>query len=166
MFHKTKIYLDTSVINFLFADDAPEKKEITVDLFENFIQKEKYITYVSDVVIAEIQSTKKLNKRKKLLNVIKTFPIEIITLNEEERKEVEIMAYQYIHNKIIPPNKVADAFHIAITLVKQLDYLVSWNYKHLANVNREMKIKIVNFANNYLHEFRIITPIELIYYEN
>ena len=32
------IYLDTSVINFLFADDAPEKKEVTVDFFNNFIK--------------------------------------------------------------------------------------------------------------------------------
>ena len=33
------IYLDTSVINFLFADDAPEKKEVTVDFFNNFAAK-------------------------------------------------------------------------------------------------------------------------------
>jgi len=31
---KSTIYLDTSVINFLFADDAPEKKEITMDFFK------------------------------------------------------------------------------------------------------------------------------------
>jgi hypothetical protein len=36
-----KVYLDTSVINFLFADDPPEKKEITIDFFENFIRTKK-----------------------------------------------------------------------------------------------------------------------------
>ena len=36
---ESTIYLDTSTINFLFADDAPEKKEITVDFFENFVEK-------------------------------------------------------------------------------------------------------------------------------
>ena len=34
---KLKVYLDTSVINFLFADDAPEKKEVTIDFFENYL---------------------------------------------------------------------------------------------------------------------------------
>ena len=32
---KLKIYLDTSVINFLFADDVPEFRKITEDFFEN-----------------------------------------------------------------------------------------------------------------------------------
>ena len=48
---KLKIYLDTSVINFLFADDVPEFKKITDDFFENYIKKEKYLAYISDVVI-------------------------------------------------------------------------------------------------------------------
>ncbi len=32
---KLKVYLDTSVINFLFADDTPELKTATIDFFEN-----------------------------------------------------------------------------------------------------------------------------------
>ena len=42
MAHSPNIYLDTSVPNFLFADDSPEKKEVTVDFFDNFIRKGKY----------------------------------------------------------------------------------------------------------------------------
>jgi len=47
--NKLKIYLDTSVINFLFADDAPEFKEITKDFFEKYITE--YDVYISDIVI-------------------------------------------------------------------------------------------------------------------
>lgn len=36
---KLKIYLDTSVINFLFADDVPEFQKITEDFFENYVKK-------------------------------------------------------------------------------------------------------------------------------
>lgn len=42
---KIKIYLDTSVINFLFADDSPEKKEITEQFFDLFIKTGIYETY-------------------------------------------------------------------------------------------------------------------------
>ena len=47
----TKVYLDTSVINFLFADDAPEKKEITIDFFDNFIKTGIYKPYISNFVL-------------------------------------------------------------------------------------------------------------------
>ena len=56
--------------------------------------------------------------------------------------------------------------HIACSVIHQIDYLVSWNYKHLANVNRERKIIALNTKLNYLHNFRIITPFELLDYEN
>jgi len=45
-----------------------------------------------------------------------------------------------------------------------MDFLVSWNYKNIANINREKRIKILNLENNYTHDFRIITPLELIDY--
>ncbi len=74
------IYLDTSVINFLFADDAPEKKEITADLFNNFIRTGVYKTFVSPFVIEEILQPKDTDKKERLLNVISEYNIDIIEL--------------------------------------------------------------------------------------
>ena len=48
--------LDTSVINFLFADDSPEKKEIIKDFFEIFIKIGIYDTFISGFVIDEIET--------------------------------------------------------------------------------------------------------------
>ena len=68
---KLKIYLDTSVINFLFADDAPEKKETTHRFIEKIKQGE-YEIFLSDVVIEEIGKAE--NKKKQLLlNIIKEY---------------------------------------------------------------------------------------------
>jgi len=47
---KPQLYLETSVWNFYFADDAPEKKEITHTFFKK-IKKGEYEIFVSDVVI-------------------------------------------------------------------------------------------------------------------
>ena len=41
---RLKLYLDTSIPNFLFAVDSPEKMEITKDLFDNFIKTSVYRT--------------------------------------------------------------------------------------------------------------------------
>jgi hypothetical protein len=48
---KTKIYLDTSVISFLHAEDAPEFRAITEDFFANYVRQAVYDVYVSGVVV-------------------------------------------------------------------------------------------------------------------
>ena len=45
---KLKLYLDTSVLNFIFAEDAPDFKNVTIDFFENYVAKGKYDVYISD----------------------------------------------------------------------------------------------------------------------
>jgi len=50
------IYLYTSVKSFLFADDAPEKKDITIDLVEKFIDRVIYQTYISEYALQEIMT--------------------------------------------------------------------------------------------------------------
>lgn len=166
MNRKLKIYLDTSVPNFLFADDAPEKMEITVDLFDNFIKTGVYETYISSVVIAEIEDTANAQKRADLLHIIRKFPIDLLEYNNNEAIEIQELAEKYIEMKIIPEKKLADALHIAICVVLGMDYLISWNYKHLANVNREHKIKMLNWSLGYRVDLRIITPLELVDYGN
>ncbi len=158
---KYKIYLDTSVINFLFADDAPEKMEITIDFFDNFIKTGIYDTYVSDFVIAEILDTRDSSKKEKLLQVIEKYRISFIEVSEQEK--FTNLANEYIQKGIIPEKKIADAFHIAICVLEQLDFLVSWNYKHMANVKKESEVKNISIQNNLDDKLRIITPTELIY---
>jgi predicted nucleic acid-binding protein len=161
---RIQIYLDTSVINFLFADDSPENRDLTCELFDNYIKTGIYETYISDFVIAEIEETKNAAKKKKLLDVLNNYPIELVELNN--KKEIEQLAKKYIAAGIIPAKKFVDALHIAVTVTKNIPYLVSWNYKHLANINKEQKIKIVNIQNGYINELRIITPLELSSDEN
>lgn len=50
---RLQLYVETSVWNFYFADDAPEKKEITISFFEKVKQGE-YEIFISDAVIEEI----------------------------------------------------------------------------------------------------------------
>ena len=159
---KPTVYLDTSAINFLFADDAPEKKEITVDFFDNFVKTGVYETYISAFVIEELNRTKDEHKRNKLLNVLNDYPIRILDISNPE--EVGILADLYTSNGILPKKNIVDATHVAICVIEQLNYLVSWNYKHLSNVNRERKILALNAIHGYLHPIRIVTPTDLIDY--
>lgn len=161
---KSTIYLDTSAINFLFADDAPEKKEITVDFFDNFIKLGFYDTYITEYVIAEINQTANESERDRLLKVIEDYPIEILSVGKSE--EIGRLAQNYLDNGIMPPRKLFDALHVAFCVVSKIDYLVSWNFKHLANINRERRILAKNYELGYIHPLRIITPTELTGYGN
>ena len=58
--------------------------------------------------------------------------------------------------------KLDDALHIAVVTIKEIDVLLSWNYRHLTNVNKEMKIHAINILEGYIKEFRMTTPLEVI----
>jgi predicted nucleic acid-binding protein len=161
---KSTIYLDTSVINFLFAEDAPELKAVTIELFEHFIRPEIYESYVSEFVLREINMTNDSEKRELLVKTIENYPIDLLEVNSEN--EVELLADEYLKQNVIPKTKKMDALHVALCTINKIDYLVSWNYRHLANVNREKRIIAINIQHNYLHPLRICTPLEFIDYGN
>jgi len=156
---KLKIYLDTSVINFLFVDDAPEFRKITEDFFDNYVKTGKYVTYISDVVIAEIEKTKNVEKKKQLLEVIEKYSLRIFAID----KAVEALAAAYIREKVIPEKKLEDAQHIAIATSNQVDVLLSWNFKHLANIQKQISVKIVNEREGYFYPLVLANPMEVLY---
>ena len=156
---KLKIYLDTSVINFLFADDVPEFQKITEDFFENYVKKDKYLVYVSDVVIAEIEKTKHGNKKRLLLEVIEKYSLRILVLDATS----DALANVYLREKIIPPKKLEDAQHIAIATCNQMDILLSWNFKHLSNIQKQINVKIINEKEGYSYPLILTNPMEVIY---
>jgi len=154
---KLNVYLDTSVINFLFAEDSPEKKKITEEFFDDYVAKGKFNAYISSVVIEEIERTKETEKRERLSNVILKYDLPVIGLTEEGVK----LGQKYIKEKIIPEKKVDDARHLAIATINEIDVLVSWNYKHLANVNKEKQVIAVNIREGYNYPLRLTTPLEV-----
>lgn len=156
---KLKLYLDTSVLSFLFADDAPEFKKLTLEFFEDFVKKDKYTVYISDVVIREIEKTRDENKKLNLLQLIKGYGLQILTLDEES----DTLAKVYIKEGIIPIRKIEDAQHLAISTCNQIDILVSWNFKHLSNIQKQITVRIVNEKEGYFYPLTLTNPMEVIY---
>ena len=110
-----RVYLDTSVPNFIFADDAPELQEATIDFFDNFILPEKYDCLISEYVIAEIEATKNEEKKLKLFDILNKYPIKILELSR--RNEIVELAEKYIKADVIPEKKLMDALHVAVCSV-------------------------------------------------
>ena len=162
---KMKVYLDTSIINFLYADDSPHYKRATEVFFENIVSMNKIDTYISSVVIDEINKTENTDRRNALLETFEKYPnIETLFTEDETTEEIASLAEIYLKNNIIPQNKAADAFHIAYSTVFQMDILLSWNFKHLANINKEQMVIILNRTLGYNYPFRMANPLE-VYFE-
>jgi hypothetical protein len=155
---KLKIYLDTSVINFLFSDQSQEKKEITIDFFENYL--DDYDVYISDFVIIEIEKTTNLEKKTLLLNALEKYNLIVY---EKAVKEINEIADIYIKNGIIPEKKLDDALHVAFCTFFEFDILLSWNFRHLANINKQEKINTINTSLGFRKQLLLLNPMEVIY---
>lgn len=160
---KLRIYLDTSVINFLFADDAPEKRDITREFFQSFVEPRVHEVWISDVVLDELRRTKDPRQRTLLLKTVQDYRLSI--LPQEPFAEIVTLAEAYVRDAVVPRKKREDALHIAICTVHEVDALVSWNFQHLANLNKERRVVMVNQANGYFYPLRITTPLEVMSYE-
>lgn len=152
---KLRLYLETSVWNFYFATDAPEKKEITWRLFDR-IKQDEYEIFISDAVIGEIDKAED-KKKKSLLALIKEFEPQRLIINEE----ILSLARMYVSEGIFPVNKIEDAIHAAVATVFEMDALISWNLKHLSNLKKMEMINGINMKEGYVKRLELITPMEV-----
>ena len=158
---KLRLYLDTSVINFLFADDAPDFRRITEDFFARHAQHHEL--YGSDVVVREIWADTMVERRERHLRVLVDHGVGI--LPQDLDSEVTRLADAYLRSGVVPPQKRNDAFHVAYATVFEMDVLLSWNFKHMANLRREAQFAAVSQAEGYWRSPRIVSPLEVNYDE-
>ncbi len=148
-----KLYIETSVFNFIFAEDAPEKQKITKSFFANKLTN--FEVYVSDIVFSELGRTKE-PKRSELLNSISNYP-----LTNLRNSEVAIrLAKIYISEGVIPEKYLNDALHIAIATVNSIDTVVSWNLEHIVKLKTIVEVNKINLKKGY-KQILIVTPEEI-----
>ncbi len=148
---KQRVYIDTSVIGGCIDDEFSEWSN---KLFHEF-RNEFKIAVVSDLTLKELEKAP-VTVQEVLAQLSKKH-IEYVFLSRES----EDLADNYLKNKIVPYNSIIDAQHIAIASVARADVLVSWNFKHVVNLNRIRGFNSVNLKLNYpLLEIR--SPMEVL----
>jgi len=152
---KLKLYLDTSTISHLFADDAPEKMADT-NRFWNDVANGKYEIVISPVVMNEMENCNE-PKRSKMFEKLNQIQFQIINMTDE----VTRLADEYIAGGVLKEKSFADCLHIAFAVVYNCDIIVSWNFKHLVNFKTINKVKVVNAINHY-REISIMPPTMLL----
>lgn len=145
------LYLDTSVLGGYY--DA-EFKADTRALWR--LRAAGHFRFVSSVLVDQEIARAPQPVRTLLRSTFA--PEDVLPMTAEALA----LAGHYLAHKVVPVTFTDDARHVAVCSVARLDYLVSWNFKHLANVRREAGFNSVNLLQGY-QPVRIVAPTFLIH---
>lgn len=148
---KQRVYVDASVVG---GCEDEEFSEHSVRLMGCFARGEMTLV-LSTLTVQELDAAPE-GVRRRLGSVPEGF-IETLQLDTEARE----LAEAYIEAGVITAKMRADAQHIAIATVDRVDVLVSWNFKHIVNLQRIRGYNSVNLRRGY-PTLEIRTPREVL----
>ena len=157
MNRKYKLYLETTIPSYIAARPSRDivvlaHQQITQDWWDNC--KEGYEMYISQIVIEEIISgdPSVANER---FSLIEDFHVLDLT------NDIEKLTSEYMEYFNFPKHTLRDAFHLAFSVGYEMDILLTWNCKHLANEAIRKKLRTYNESRG-LTVPSICTPEELL----
>ncbi len=150
---KLSLYLETSVIGAYLDAGDPFRRDLTIRWFEHELSE--YRACTSILVQRELERVSEPH-RTGYMNIIR--PLERIEFSDE----AAILAEGYVSRGIFHRKFIADAFHVALASIHKIDYLVTWNFGHLANVRKQARIRLFNTAAGFFSP-TIVTPEFLVH---
>ena len=151
------VYVETSVVSYLTARPS---RDVVVAAYQEITREwwrsaaDRFVLYISELVVAEAGAGDADAARARL-EVVDT--IALVDATEESadltRKLLDLDA--------VPREAADDAAHIAIAVTNGVDYLVTWNFRHIANAAMRARIEDVCRRSGYRPPV-ICTPNELL----
>ena len=150
---KLDIYVETSVWGMVVNDDPAIFREAADAFFE---ESAKYNIFVSPLVLNEIKDADESIRR-----VIDELISEVSPSLLKETLEVRSLANAYVDREILSPKYRDDALHIAYATANELDYLLSFNFKHIVHEDKRTLIQAANLVKGY-GTTKIFLPGEIV----
>lgn len=152
---KPSVYVETSIVSYLSARGSRDlvraaHQEVTRAWWES---RDNYAMFVSQFVIDEA-SAGDVGAASRRLDALQSIPLLDVT------NDVVFLAARLVRDGGIPPQARVDALHVASSTVHGMDYLLTWNCKHIANASLRRRIEAICKAAGYQPPI-ICTPFEL-----
>jgi len=147
-----RIYIDTSIVGGFFDEEFEKETKL---LFQRLEDRE--VVFVVSTVLTEELEKAPENVRT-LLDGYDGDCFEKVALTDEARE----LANQYIAENVVGKTSLDDCRHIALATINKVDVLVSWNFKHIVNLDRIRGYNAVNLKNGYF-TLEIRNPKDLVY---
>lgn len=153
---KAKVYIETTIVSYLTARPGSDliiaaHQQLTRDWWQN--RRAVFDLFISQAVIEE-SSAGDQQAAKKRLQALAQIPA--LRLNEAALQ----LARDLVVRGPLPEKSGVDALHIAIATVHGMDYLLTWNCKHIANAEMQSSIAATCLLRGYEPPV-ICTPEEL-----
>ena len=152
---KQRIYIDTSVFGGYFDNEFSEH---TIPLFDR-LRNNEFTLLFSTVTQEELEEAP--DNVKELVRNLNAESTEFLDTTDEA---VEL-ANEYVAEKVVGQTSYVDCLHIALATISRADFLVSWNFKHIVNVERIRGYNSINIKNGY-KQLDIRSPREFEKYED
>ena len=156
---KLRVYIETSVWSFAFAEDAPNYRDDTLAFLER-CRAGAFDTVICPLVLEEIErASEPLQAR--LAELVRQIGPTLIEFSPSAAE----LADRFVRQGVVPASKPEDAGHVAAAFVDEVDVLVSWSFRHIANVRRAERFNAVAVLAGYHRPLRIVSPAEVLYDE-
>ena len=153
---RARVYIETSVVSYYAARPSRDlvtaaRQQVTREWWENELGT--FDAYVSALVVREASAGDPQTVPERLTALA---DMPVLEINEA----AESLAAELVERRVIPAQNVEDALHIALAAVHGMDYLVTWNFRHLNNARAKFAIETA-IADRGLYSPVICSPEEL-----
>ena len=153
---RPSLYLETTIVSYLTARPSGDLlaaawQKSTVDWWYN--QRLNFDLYISEIVLEEAGRGDREMAQKRL-ELMEELPR--LSINDD----VTALANIFLCEGTLPEKAIDDALHIAIASVHRMDYLLTWNCRHIDNAQIKPLLRRICTKNN-LSCPEICTPQEL-----
>jgi len=153
---KKTVYIETSIVSYLTSRPTSDLlaaawQKTTVDWWDT--QRSRFELYTSDVTVEEAgRGNPEAAARR--IEVLSKIPILTIT------ESVVALSKALLHGGALPAKALDDSLHISVSAVHGVDYLLTWNCRHLVNAETKPIIRSICTMHGYT-SLEICTPQEL-----
>ena len=153
---KQKAYVETTMVSYLTARPSEDlvraaHQQVTREWWAG---RQAFDIYISQFVLDEAS---KGDPEAAALRLATLEQIAVLDVTDD----ATVLAEELISGGGLPQQARVDAFHVAVATVHGMDYLLSWNCKHIANATLRSRIEAICRTAGYEPPV-ICTPLELV----
>jgi len=132
-----RIYIESTIPSYVVARPARDllqaaRQQLTRDWWD--LKRENHELFTSQVVLDEIAAGEAAMARQRLAVMA-----GITLLRSTD--EAETLTQRILDSGLLPPDADRDAAHIALATAHEMDILLSWNCRHIANATIQARLR-------------------------
>ncbi len=154
-----RVYVETSVWSMTGVEQNPALREVTLEFLSRC--RDRLLLPCISAVVAEEVARAPLGTRNAILQYIRDLSPTVLPISAD----ADELAQRFVDQGVLPGTRLDDARHVACAFVSDVDLLVSWNYRHIANVRKAEGFNAVAVLAGYAADLAIHTPLEVMEWE-